>query len=101
MSIKYIYTDETPEVEDWSKKMSEFLCEQSKFTLVIDTGNCKTFSDTRKVIGLKVLFDMYKPLTKLYLEKTEIIVRDQHIRRIVKGLIPLFDSKNPVLVRKC
>lgn len=101
MNIKHIYTDETPEVEDWSKKMAEFLGEQSKFILVIDTGECKTFSDTRKVIGLKVLFDMFKPLTKLYLEKTEIVVRDKHIRRIIRGLIPMFNSKNPVLVRKC
>jgi hypothetical protein len=101
MNIRYIHTDETPELEDWSKKMTEFFCEQSKFTLVIDTGECKTFSDTRKVIGLKVLFDTYKPLTKLYLERTEIIVRDKHVRNTIKALIPLFNSKNPVLVRKC
>ena len=86
---------DTDTPEDWYTQIDNMYKSQEPVRMMVDLTNYNSF-DIKKIIKLKHILDIYRPVTKMYLHETVIKLNNPALKTFVKSCLVLFKPEKPV-----
>lgn len=82
-------------LEDWSRQINSMYLPGKKVKMYVDLTHFNSM-DIKKMLGLKCVLDVYRPITRILLEETIVKIDNPVMKNFVKGCLVIFKPEKPV-----